>query len=151
MTRNDDAELLAELRDLLEAVDAVPEAVLNAARGSYTWRTIDAELAQLAYDSAVDFDLAGVRSGTAGRLITFETDAVTIELDVEPAQGGYRVVGQLAPPQEAGVAIRHSRGMTPVGADALGRFSAEGIAPGPLGVRCELADGSVVVTDWLTL
>ncbi len=45
--RRRDDELLGMLRAALEASDPVPEAVLDAARASFTWRMIDAELAAL--------------------------------------------------------------------------------------------------------
>ena len=48
----DDDALLAALRRIPRHADPVPGPVLEAARGSFTWRTIDAELAELAYDSA---------------------------------------------------------------------------------------------------
>ena len=43
----------------LREADPVPEHVLAAARGAWTWRTIDQELADLVFDSATE--LSGVR------------------------------------------------------------------------------------------
>ena len=56
---------------------AIPfPSVLAAARGSFTWRTIDAELAELAYDSALDTErLTAVRSADTARLLTFPKGA----------------------------------------------------------------------------
>ena len=72
--RPDDDVLLDELRALVADDDPVPERVLAAARGSFTWRTIDAELAALVYDSALDAErLTAVRSADTVRLLTFET------------------------------------------------------------------------------
>ena len=55
---NDDAleELLGAA---LRPADPVPRHVVAAARGAFTWRTIDQELADLVFDSATE--LTGVR------------------------------------------------------------------------------------------
>ena len=47
--------------------------------------------------------------------------------------------------------VRHPGGCTTVKADAVGRFAAEGVPPGPVSLRCEPAEGGagpVVETDW---
>src|SRR4051794_41920885 len=65
-------DLLAELRVAGLVVDPVPERVMFAAKASLSWRTIDAELAELTYDSALDDDrLSLVRGATAARMLTF--------------------------------------------------------------------------------
>ncbi|MGA9597612.1 MAG: hypothetical protein WBV06_15770, partial [Acidimicrobiia bacterium] len=75
-----DDQLLARIAGAL-AADPVPEAVLDAARATFTWRTIDAELASLVFDSA-DEGLVGVRSTETARQMTFRTPGVEIELVV---------------------------------------------------------------------
>ena len=50
----DDEELLAALRQALRARQAVSPGFVEAGKGAFAWRTIDAELAQLTYDSLVD-------------------------------------------------------------------------------------------------
>jgi hypothetical protein len=52
--RDEGELLLVELRGLINRLDQVPENVDEAARAAYTWRTIDAELAELTRDSLVD-------------------------------------------------------------------------------------------------
>jgi len=47
----DDIEVEERLRELIEQLDPVPEQLLAAALGSYTWRTVDSELALLVLDS----------------------------------------------------------------------------------------------------
>ena len=61
----EEERLLAELRQFGRMLDPVPAQVLFAARGSLAWRRLDADLAELSFDSLVDGDLelAGVRSG----------------------------------------------------------------------------------------
>ena len=57
--RSNDDELLAALGRALQAQEVVPDAVLEAAKGAYAWRTIDAELAALTFDSVADADALG--------------------------------------------------------------------------------------------
>ncbi len=86
--------------------DPVPDDVVEAAKGSYSWRTIDAELAELAYDSTADATpLAGVRGVARTRTLSFEAPDLTVEVEVEEA-GARTVTGQLVPPQPATVELR---------------------------------------------
>ena len=149
-----DEELLARLTGVVRRIDAVPEEVLQAARGSYTWRTIDSELAEIAYDSLLDEDaLARVRSGAQPRQITFEASDLTIELEVAVVADRRRIVGQLIPTQPAAVDIRHPSGRLSVEADELGRFVAEGTIVGPVSLSCTLEGGErkTVNTDWIVI
>ena len=77
--------LMAEVRAVLENADPVPPAVLAAAKGTFTWRTIDSELAELVADSADSLAGAvgaGVRGETAPRLLTFEAAGLVVEVEV---------------------------------------------------------------------
>jgi hypothetical protein len=156
----DDDALLDELRHVVAQLDPIPGAVRIAARAALEWRTLDAELAALVHDSAVDEPLFAVR-GTAGpRALTFEAPDLTIEVEAEAEAaageaGGMRLVGQLVPPQPAEIAVRHGDELTAVRADERGRFAAHGIAPGPVSLRCRLdgapGAGRLVETGWLTV
>lgn len=152
MTDHPDDILLDELRALAREHDPVPQRVLDAARGSYTWRTIDAELAALVYDSALDAEaLAAVRSADTVRLLTFETDELAIELEVTAVEERRRLQGQLVPPGPGFVELRHGGGTLELEADELGRFSAE-VDAGPISLRCRRErDGAVVETEWVTV
>jgi hypothetical protein len=150
-----DGALIDELRRVVELVDPVPARVLDAARASFTWRTIDAELAELAYDSMLEASReALVRASGAGRVLTFDSPGVSVELEVTSVGSTRRLLGQLVPPQPAAIEIRHPAGMVTVDADALGRFSADGIPAGPVSLVCRLTDGAppkTIATDWLVL
>jgi hypothetical protein len=151
-----DDRLLEELRAVAARVDAAPGRMLTAARASYAWRTIDAELAELAYDSAVATrPLAGVRGTETPRVLTFSAPecGLTIEIEVTPAAGVVEVVGQLVPAGHARLEIRHGGGSESVEADELGRFAIERVHAGPFSIRCTraAADLAVVTTDWTTL
>jgi hypothetical protein len=53
-TPDDDEALLVDLRRVTNELDPIPEHVLAAVRAAIGWRTIDAELADLIVDSAID-------------------------------------------------------------------------------------------------
>ena len=131
---DDESELLSRLRRMARRADPVPPDVVAAARASFTFRTIDAELAELVHDSTMEpVALAGVRGGGA-RQLTFESPGMTVEVEVHSAEG--RLVGQLVPPQPARIEVRHGGGSVTVQADDLGRFHAD-VTPGsPMSLVC---------------
>src|ERR1700694_3347436 len=126
----EEEQLLADLRQLGRVFDPVPAHVLFAARGSLAWRRLDAELAELSFDSLVDGDLelAGVRSrDDSVRLVSFDGPDLTVEVEVAAVGDHRRLVGQLVPPQAATIEIRAAGSGDALDADvdALGRFSLE--------------------------
>ena len=143
-------EMLGRLGRLAAALDPVPHRVVEAARASAAWQTIDAELAELVYDSVVDEELVGARGGSA-RQLTFESPEVTVELEV--AAGSGRINGQLIPSREAEVEVRHPGGSVTVRADRLGHFRADDVPSGPISVRCRIdgTTGRAAHTDWVVL
>jgi hypothetical protein len=150
----EDEELLQELRAAARRFDPPPDAVLEAARASLTWRTIDAELAALEFDSVVDLATTAVRSSEGPRLLTFAAPGLSIEVEVSPIGPRRQLVGQLVPAQPARIDVRHAGGVTTVRADQLGRFGADAISAGPVSLRCHLGDSPSslpVVTEWIPL
>jgi hypothetical protein len=144
----DDELLLAELREVVGRVDPLSPDMVAAARASFVWRTIDAELAQLSQDTVLDADrMALVRGTGAPELRTFEAPGLTVEVETVAVADGVRLLGQLVPAGPGEVEIRHPDGTIRVEADDMGRFAAEGMPPGPVSLRCRAA-GAVVDTDW---
>ena len=146
-TDDDDDILLAELRGAVNRIDPVPPEMMAAARSSFIWRTIDAELAQLAHDSVLDDQPALTRGVAAPALLSFESAGLTVEVETVRDDGGCRLLGQLVPAQAGTVEIRHPGGSTSVAVDDLGRFAADGLPSGPVSLRCRAGDASVD-TDW---
>ena len=132
-----DDDLLGELRTALTP-DPVPAAVVEAARASFTWRSVDEELAELLSDSA-DLALTGVR-GTGDRRLSFEAPQLVIEFVLVPGPRGSRLEGQLAPAGPARIEVRHGSETTEIDADDHGRFVLDGVRNGPLALRV-LRDG----------
>jgi hypothetical protein len=145
MTRNDD-ELLELLGRALRVADPVPEHVIEAARAASTWRTIDQELAELVFDSATE--LAGVRSEDTARQLTFRAPGVEIEVMVVD-ESKRRVVGQLVPPQAATIRLTGGDRETEQVVDRLGRFTFDGVPPGPIRLSVLIDAERVVTTQWV--
>ena len=58
----DDEQLLAALREAMRAREAVPAGFVETGKSAYAWHNIDAELAQLTYDSSRERDADVVAS-----------------------------------------------------------------------------------------
>ena len=152
MTHHDkDEQLLHDVAQAITTGDDVPASVLDAAKASLTWRTVDAELAELVFDSAAQ-ELAGVRSvAETTREMTFRAPGVEIEVAVL-SEGSRRIIGQLVPPQQAEIELRYEGDVKRVRSDNLGRFTLHDVPVGPISLRCIFGDGgSVVQTDWMLL
>lgn len=144
----DDDRLMAALDEALRAVREVPQHFIEAGKAAYGWRTIDAELAALTYDSAYDRPAALHRAEPASlRALSFQSTRLAIELQV--VQGG--LTGQLVPPQDAAMEVHHMDGdRTEVPVDQVGAFVVRPLPPGPFRLWCR-TDDATVLTDWLTL
>ena len=143
-----DESFLAELR-ATGPYDQVPDDMMAAARAAFVWRTLDDDLAQLTYDSVSDdHHLAGVRGTESARVLTFESPALTLEVEASAAGPVRRLLGRLVPAQRGEVEVRHPGGSITVEADERGWFSADDVAPGPVSLRCH-GTGPTVTTDWV--
>lgn len=146
---NDEA-LLAALQHALAARQAVPAEFVEAGQSAFAWHNIDAELAQLTYDSVRDAEpVAATRAEAASiRALTFTSAHLTIELEVTPDS----LVGQIVPVQAATIEVQARAGdPVPVAADEIGCFLIHPIPRGPFRLHCRLAAGDDVLTNWITL
>jgi hypothetical protein len=149
-----DRELLMLLREVLEETDPVPGPLVEAAQAGFTWRTVDAELAELTADSILDG--AAVRAADAPRLVTFTAGSISLVIEIAvPARAGEvarRLIGQIigAPPAE--VEVRHADGSLTVQTDDYGRFRAAPVPPGPISLALRFAGRRPpLVTSWVTV
>jgi hypothetical protein len=151
--------LLGELGALLSRLDPMPPQLLDQARRAFCWRTVDAELAELSFDSLMDRDAAlAVRAGgdTAlePRMLGFgavvEGEDLSIDVEVSTAAGRSALIGQLWP---AGAAVVEMQacggGSTKVPTDELGRFLIQPVPRGPVRLQVRHA-GRVVQTTWVS-
>ena len=146
-----DDRLLDELSAAVARLDPVPTGVLEAGRAAYAWRTLDADLAALAYDSALDDrEPVGVRGAPAPRMLSFEGDDVTVECEVHESRGRRRLVGQVLPAEVTALTVRHPAGAIAAEADHLGRFVIDDVPAGSASLSVELGDRTVT-TEWVAL
>jgi len=141
--------LLALLRKGLEETDPVPSDVAAFARAAFTWRDIDAELAALEFDSAEEGVPTGVRSSTTVRMMSFQAGQWIIDVEYDEVAG--RLIGATSPPARFSVDLHTSGATFTTESDDLGRFTADGVAPGPLGMVLRFTRDQVIKTQWVVL
>ena len=151
----DYADLEEELRRAVAQVDSVPPALIEAAVGAFAWRTIDADLAELVFDSLVDHDEAALVRGTRhGRMLSFRASTLTIDVEVTSEGDSRMLLGQLVPPRSATVDIRQGDSVITIEADELGRFRAGPLRAGPTSLRCRVGGVTLqpsIATDWVAM
>lgn len=128
--------LLARVGRVLDSLEPVPGFVTDAASVAYSWRSVDAELAELLSDTAVQAgELAVARGpGTGARSVTFASRRLSISIELRGDDAHVTLLGQLSPPAARAVSL-----------DAVDRTSATTVQSNELGLfRFELARGSVI-------
>jgi hypothetical protein len=149
MTEHSDADLLAALRRALDVVDGPPEYVMAHARDVFIWQSLDAELAELVYDSRAQ-DSTLVRGADATREVTFRAPGIEVEVMVVNERQR-SLVGQVVPGQQADVELLHGEGTMTTHTDALGRFTFEHVSPGPIKLVVITLSGARVHTEGLVI
>ena len=145
----DDEKLLGALKTALSTMRSVPPGYIEAGKSAYAWRNIDAELAQLTYDSAHDRGaLAGVRSEPASiRALTFTSARLTIELEAVDDC----LYGQVIPTGPGAVEVQTHAGTEATSqVDELGSFRIQPIPASTFRLSCRIADGTAVQTCGIT-
>lgn len=150
-----DELLLEALRDSVRARLAVPPWFTQTARNAYAWHDIDAQLAQLTYDSSHDRDLettlrsVSIRSEPASiRALTFTSARLAIELEVTADS----LIGQIVPPRPGTLELECKGGETAIVCiDEIGCFCIQPVPDGSFRLRCRADDSIDVVTNWFTL
>ena len=146
----DDERLLSALSEAMKARRAVPSWFVETGKNAFAWHNIDAELAQLTYDSNKDrLEATALRSETASiRALTFTSDHLTVELEVTE----HSLLGQIIPPRTGTLEIHTRTGeISSAEVDQIGCFAVEPIPDSPFRLRCHTDDGSDVLTGWITL
>ena len=147
---NSDDALLEELRDALAQPPSVPDAVLDAAKAAFEFRTIDEELEllSLSYDSSTDQSVA-VRGPAVDtpRMLVFDGEHLTIELEL----GEDVVMGQVVPPHADRIVLEGADGRRlETDADEAGFFLLRRPPRGPVRLHWH-GQGARVVTQWMTI
>jgi hypothetical protein len=141
----DDERLLAELGRAMRAAAEVPAGFIAAGKSAFTWHDVDAELAELAYDSARTGSPSLARGEALPRELTFVAGDVSIELELATDA----VQGQVVPPgaDEIELQVRDG-GSAAAAVDEVGWFRFDTRPVGWFRLRLRTADGARVVTAW---
>ena len=146
-----DEDLIRRLRRIAAAADPVPQSLYLAARAAFALRDVDARVAGLVRDSAMDEPLIAVRAprDSGARMLSFEAGGTVIECEITARAGARDVSGQLSGGVATSVAAEVA-GQPPVRAEvrAHGFFAVRGLPPGPFRLKCQLADGAMIATSW---
>lgn len=156
MARDADDELFDQLAATLRGADEPPEHVVELARASFGLRRLDAELAELVADSALEVTPAGVRDdGHGARMLTFGAGDAEMEVQVSAAgAGSWQILGQVVPPASAAVRIEPADAALSAAdtqADELGRFAARLRGSGPWRVVWTRKGRQPFVSPWILL
>lgn len=147
-----DERLAADLAAALRSEHDVPARFVEAGRMAFAWHTVDAELAELSFDSSSEENqpaLAGTRAEPAVlRALTFAASQVTIEIEVTDDA----LLGQIVPPQSGEVELRLVEGATrAVPMDEVGWFLIRPRPQGMFQLHLRTASGLSVLTEWTTV
>lgn len=149
LTSAEEEWLVDALRRGLSDSDPAPSDVTDFAKAAFSWRAVDAELAELDFDS-VDEDMpAGVRSSATARMISFQSGPWTLDVEFDSASS--RLMGAISPQVAYSIDMHTAAGLFTVDSDEVGRFEFEGLASGPLSLVLRLAGGTVIKTRWVIL
>lgn len=148
-------QLLDELRRLAGEVDPVPGEVTSFAKAALGWRRIDAELAELLSDSALEPATALTRGAAEVRAVTFRAADLEIDLEIHEgeAPGSKVLLGQLAPPTSAEIEVQRDDQSTAATArsDQLGRFRIELSEGGRVRLLVRREQLTAVETSWIAV
>lgn len=133
-----DEDLLRTLRECHEQLDPMPDSVVQRSLFALAVQDIDAEVFQLA--EQYQLESSGMRGGASNgdadgegeeaRVVTFDSDSLTIMIRISQLDGGVRIDGWLAPPQACRVELRSGARTVDADVDAEGRFVLDAIPRG---------------------
>lgn len=143
-------QLLSHVGRMLDRLDGENENSRELAYAALGWRDLDAELAELVFDSAIDEAPALVRSSDdLVRLLTFRTTDVAIDIELS----GDQLIGQVVPPTATAIELLRPSGdvLASTESDDLGVFTIDRMPDGPASLVIRALDGSWSVrTAWTT-
>ena len=134
----------------LKAREAVPEWFIETGKSAFAWHNIDAELAQLTYDSEQDRRAVAVTAVGDG----LDPGAHLYLGPSDPGARGHRELAARPGPPAAGreLEIQTKAGVvSTTEVDEIGCFSVDPIPDCPFRLRCRTADGTDVLTGWITI
>jgi len=126
-----DEELLRTLRECHELLDPMPDSVVQRSLFALAVQDLDAEVFRLAEQYRPEPAGAGARGGgEEARVVTFDSDSLTIMIRISQQGGAVRIDGWLAPPQACRLELRTGEQVMAAAVDAEGRFVLDAIPRG---------------------
>ena len=143
----DDEALLAELRQAVSTGDGAARLIAEA-KACFAWHAVDEELEllTLSHDSAMTQHAFRSATGQGPRMLVFENDEVTVELQI----GADTVIGQLVPVSSAPVVLEEVGGaISETQPDDAGFFLFR--RPPDGAVRVRVRTEPELATEWLPI
>ncbi|MFG1639139.1 hypothetical protein ACGFMK_02510 [Amycolatopsis sp. NPDC049252] len=123
-----DLRLLAGVRELWEDADPMPPTLLDQIRFAIQLEDVDLEVMRIREQEGL---VVARSAAEQGRLITFDSESLTIMVNVSPERAGtIRLDGWLTPPAEHPIEVRTCDGPLTTTSDAEGRFAVSGVPHG---------------------
>jgi hypothetical protein len=147
---HDDDRLFTSLKEALREAEELPPRFVDVGKAAFAWHNIDAELADLTYDSSMAEvqPVGAMRAQDASlRALTYATADLTIEIEITADA----VLGQILPPQAASASIYLAAGPvaeTPV--DDMGFFAIRPVPRSSFRLRCVTPAGLDIMTGLIT-
>ncbi len=139
-----DASMLTRISEAFDSLEPIPSRLTAAAQAAFSWRRVDAELAELLFDSATD-ELIGVRGTTSDRR-SFRFGHGDAVIRVHLTQS--TMIVMLEPPMSVSCRVTGTDTTDEHRTDEYGEFVID--APElPVRIEVDLPSGTVV-TPWIT-
>jgi hypothetical protein len=150
VTSND--TLLRELGRIAAVVDPAPDWVVALGRAALELRRLDAELADLVDDSALeDLPFARVRGSAGVRMLFYQGGDIGVELHVTRHDGRSSALGQVTGNHYSSVRVESPEHDFTVPVDDLGRFDVDELPDRLFRLHLVDPDRPTVITGWTTL
>lgn len=150
MTADLPKDMVAVLREALAALPAhadpteePPSSVYDGATWVHEWINMEAELAELTFDSDERVELAGVRATGLLRELTFVAEQCVVEIEIEPVSRLVTVSGTVDPPTGGRVHLVVGGEVATGDLDSVGSFVIEGVPHGTVLAYVETEAGTV--------
>lgn len=139
--------LLKMIGQMLQLTDPIPQDAVQTAELFGDLHNLDAELANLTFDSYADAAAVVVRAGADGRRVIV-CESAEIRIDVELIDDGDVAIGQIDPGQGAVVVAEGLNGQLTTTCDQRGRFQMS--LPAGIVRFCVRHGDASVVTPWIS-
>lgn len=137
----DDEAVLRALGEAMAGADPLPDAWRRDALAGFDWLTLDAEPAEVAYDSIEDVHrpLGGPMAGAGAerRRVRFEARGVAVEVEVQVTADAVRLLGRVTPCGTTRVRAVLPAGEQVAAAGEGGTFRFEELPRGPVSLLVE--------------